>query len=671
MSLKQKLLLPVVGIIILSVSILGMIMYYQIKNSLIVDMIKASTSSELDNLIESYAIRKQIEDQFLTSLDDKNLDLTKAVAEIIKANPEMLSLENMTALAKSIGVDELHVMDGKGVLTNGSIKDFYGFDFNTSDQTKPFLPLIGQTDGRLAQAPSERGTDKVLFQYIGVSRLDQPGIVQIGLSPTYIAELKAIIGFQKQIESYRVGKNGYTYIIDENGMTLYHKKPENVGKDIHEIPVLKPILDQTEGFFSYEYEGKELFASFISRDNLKFVAVIPASDFNDELNRIILTMALVMVISIIIVVAAVILVSFWLLKPLDVMTKKLELAGQGDFTETLDEKISKRRDEIGKLSAAYNSMLINFKTLLKEVAESSQDVNQSGIELISAVRQINAQVQGVNDATLEIAKGMEQTSANIEEISSSGHMIMSYTGTLLSASDEGSKNALDVSARAEQMMKSAEKSKSEAVSLYQMRQKAIKASIDKGRVVEDIRGMSDSIQNISEQINLLALNAAIEAARAGEHGKGFAVVAEEVRKLAEASSQSVDKINSLVSEVNEAFKDLVMNSEGVLSFIDNEVISDYETLVQTGQQYLKDANFIKESMQNFKGQSNKINDAITQVNLAIETVAAAIEETASASIEISSNVSHVKESIDAVTNVADHESTLSAHLNDSLKKFKL
>jgi len=351
--------------------------------------------------------------------------------------------------------------------------------------------------------------------------------------------------------------------------------------------------------------------------------------------------------------------------------KQSKYLADGDFTHTLDPKFIMRKDEVGILSQTLNSMSDSLKGLITEISQDSNSVSASSQELSATVEEINAQINNVNTSTQEIAAGMEETSAAIEEVSASGTQILTFSNHLLSEAIQGSKNAGDISNRAKDMKKNAESSQSEAVTIYTQRQSGIKDAIEKGKVVAEIRVMSDAIQTISEQINLLALNAAIEAARAGEHGRGFAVVADEVRKLAEASSQTVEQINSLVGDVNVAFTDLTTNAEALLSFIDSKVIADYAVLVKTGEQYLDDSEFVKTTMTNFDMRSKEINDAISQVNEAISSVASAIEQATSNSVEISHNIEDVSKAIEEVSGVAVHQSELSETLNLRVSKFRV
>lgn len=366
-----------------------------------------------------------------------------------------------------------------------------------------------------------------------------------------------------------------------------------------------------------------------------------------------------------------IFISWGIIKGMKASVKQADYLAEGDFTHTLEPKYVNRKDEIGKLSQAFEVMTNRLKELLIIIGKNTTEVKSSSHELSATVEEINAQVQNVNIATQEIAAGMEETSAAIEEISSSGHMILSATNQLLNLANEGNDNASDITIRAEQMKKSAESSKKEANDLYLKRQEEIKLSIEKGKVVSEIQVMSETIKKISEQTNLLALNAAIEAARAGEHGLGFAVVADEVRKLAEASSNTVIEINNLVGQVHLAFSDLSMNSQSLLEFIDFKVIADYDTLVNTGEQYLKDAEFVKHTLDAFQTKASEINQSISQVNESIESVSSVIQEATANSIEITNNIDEVTKAIEEVSKVAISQAAISEDLSLNVTKFKV
>lgn len=181
-SIRAKIVLPMVLLLSVTIVALGAIAY-ALQAEILNELMKSTTDSKLSEFSQRIDRIAETAQTLKTSLAANYLRLARTVAQTIAVNPAVLEPARMTALAKSIGIDEIHVTDAKGVLRWGNVAGFFGFDFTTSDQTKPFLRILSDPSFELAQEPQPRGADKVLFQYIGVARRDRPGIVQIGVAP--------------------------------------------------------------------------------------------------------------------------------------------------------------------------------------------------------------------------------------------------------------------------------------------------------------------------------------------------------------------------------------------------------------------------------------------------------------------------------------------------------
>ncbi|MDF2473362.1 MAG: methyl-accepting chemotaxis protein [Anaerocolumna sp.] len=345
-----------------------------------------------------------------------------------------------------------------------------------------------------------------------------------------------------------------------------------------------------------------------------------------------------------------------------------EALGRGDLTVEIS---SSSNDELGKLISSLNEAQTNMKDIVVNVIQQSEEVTASSEELSATLEEITGVFETINTNTNTITGGVLDIRTATEELTATIDQVNVGVTQLATASSEGNQEAVEIKTRAMNIKNQGNESRLLADRLYEEKQNNILDSIEKGKVVDEIALIANSIDEIAEQTNLLALNAAIEAARAGEHGKGFAVVAEEIRKLAEQSTGYVKNITTVVHNVQQAFSSLADNAKEILEFVDGRVKSDYNLLVETGSNYEKDAVYVNGLSQDTASMAEELNASTEEISSVIQTIASNIEDTANSFEQIRDNMDQTTTAIEQIAETAQNQAAVAETLSKLISIFKI
>lgn len=294
----------------------------------------------------------------------------------------------------------------------------------------------------------------------------------------------------------------------------------------------------------------------------------------------------------------------------------------------------KSQDELGKLATVANDMQHGLNKLVTEVIENATQVAAASTEVSATSEQLARSVDQQRDQLSQVSAAVEELSTSISEVSTRSQDVSARSSQAGRDATEGGRVVGDT---VDQINAIAQHIEATGRSVSELSVKA-----------EQIGQILTVINDIADQTNLLALNAAIEAARAGEHGRGFAVVADEVRKLAERTTEATQEVANSITEIQTGTRQA---TDGMVS--SQEKLAGGVELAQSAGKSLE---------QIVRGSQ--------EVATSVDSIAAAVEQQSAATGEIASSIERTNASTSEASEAAGEASAAAGQLSANAERLR-
>lgn len=334
---------------------------------------------------------------------------------------------------------------------------------------------------------------------------------------------------------------------------------------------------------------------------------------------------------------------------------------KGDLTQRVTPINNAEVDAVGK---GINVFMTKLQAIFKAVVMNSAKMERVVDDVRQSVQTSNSSVSDLSALTEELSATMQDISENASVINANTDNVAQEVELIAEKTVELSGYTKDMKAHAQSMesvartnMETTDRKVSE---ILEVLQKAIEDS----NSVKQVNSLTNDILNIASQTNLLALNASIEAARAGEAGRGFAVVASEISQLAAASQEAANNIQRINAIVTNAVNNLADNANGLVSYMNDSILPEFERFVESGVEYNDKASFIEGTMTDFKEKTDSLKQSMLEISSSINTISHAINEGVNGVVSAADSTQLIVEDMDNISHKMDENYEIA----DSLKK---
>ena len=339
---------------------------------------------------------------------------------------------------------------------------------------------------------------------------------------------------------------------------------------------------------------------------------------------------------------------------------------QGDLTRRVTITNNK---EVASVGGGINAFMAKLQEIFRMISSNSRDLEGVVNEVRESVQTSNGSVSDLSALTEELSATMQDISDNASRINENTESVAGEVKSIAEKTIEINQYTKEMKEHAEAMEHAARENMDTTGAKVNDIVSVLSQAIEDSNSVNQVDNLTNDILNIASQTNLLALNASIEAARAGDAGKGFAVVASEISQLAAASQEAANNIQSINAIVITAVHNLADNANGLVEYMNEKILPEFQKFVESGGAYHDKATFIEGVMADFEAKTDSLQNSMDEIANSVNTIPHAIEEGVSGVVSAADSTQVLVSDMDKISKKMDENFAIAEGLKKETSVF--
>lgn len=384
------------------------------------------------------------------------------------------------------------------------------------------------------------------------------------------------------------------------------------------------------------------------------------------------TSIVTILISIAALFSAMVAVLRWVIYPLTNTNREINeiISGidnrQGDLTRRVTITNNK---EVASVGGGINAFMAKLQEIFRMISSNSRELEGVVNEVRESVQTSNGSVSDLSALTEELSATMQDISDNASRINENTESVAGEVKSIAEKTIEINQYTKEMKEHAEAMEHAARENMDTTGAKVNDIVSVLSQAIEDSNSVNQVDNLTNDILNIASQTNLLALNASIEAARAGDAGKGFAVVASEISQLAAASQEAANNIQSINAIVITAVHNLADNANGLVEYMNEKILPEFQKFVESGGAYHDKATFIESVMADFEAKTDSLQNSMDEIANSVNTISHAIEEGVSGVVSAADSTQVLVSDMDKISKKMDENFAIAEGLKKETSVF--